>query len=129
MTPSASGGQPAQILFMKKDKLPIHLSTMVLLIVTITYKLVLVLFGLVIMILRPPVEMQFLKPAMPWVYLGVALNVVCVGGMLALVFCPEMTKRIDVYKRQHLHSEKIGNEHRIWSFHPEQYPHRFGRRL
>ncbi len=52
-------GQPAQILFMKKDKLPIHLSTMVLLIVTITYKLVLVLFGLVIMILRPPVEMQF----------------------------------------------------------------------
>ena len=87
-------GQPAQILFMKKDKLPIHLSTMVLLIVTITYKLVLVLFGLVIMILRPPVEMQFLKPAMPWVYLGVALNVVCVGGMLALVFCPEMTKRM-----------------------------------
>ena len=94
VTPSASGGQPAQILFMKKDKLPIHLSTMVLLIVTITYKLVLVLFGLVIMILRPPVEMQFLKPAMPWVYLGVALNVVCVGGMLALVFCPEMTKRM-----------------------------------
>ncbi|MFQ7738102.1 MAG: lysylphosphatidylglycerol synthase domain-containing protein, partial [Emergencia timonensis] len=34
VTPSASGGQPAQILFMKKDKLPIHLSTMVLLIVT-----------------------------------------------------------------------------------------------
>ncbi len=31
---------------------------------------------------------------MPWVYLGVALNVVCVGGMLALVFCPEMTKRM-----------------------------------
>ena len=94
VTPSATGGQPAQILFMKKDKLPIHMSTMVLLVVTITYKLVLVIFGIVVMILRPPVEMQFLKPAMPWVYLGVALNVICVGGMLVLVFCPKMTKRM-----------------------------------
>ena len=42
ITPSATGGQPAQLYFMKKDKLSLPTSTMVLLIVTITYKLVLV---------------------------------------------------------------------------------------
>ena len=46
ITPSASGGQPAQIYYMKKKKIPIPVSTQVLLIVTITYKLVLVLLGL-----------------------------------------------------------------------------------
>ena len=41
ITPSASGGQPMQIYFMKKDKLPIPVTTLVLMIVTITYKAVL----------------------------------------------------------------------------------------
>lgn len=42
ITPSATGGQPAQIYYMKKEKIPIPVSTLVLMIVTITYKLVLV---------------------------------------------------------------------------------------
>ena len=51
ITPSASGGQPMQIYFMKKDKLPIPVTTLVLMIVTITYKAVLVVIGIVIWIL------------------------------------------------------------------------------
>ncbi|MGN0658292.1 MAG: YbhN family protein [Emergencia sp.] len=94
VTPSASGGQPAQVVFMKKDGLPIHLSSLVLLIVTITYKLVLVIFGLAVLILRPAREMAFLQPAIGWIWLGIALNVLCVGGMLALVFCPGLTHRL-----------------------------------
>ena len=45
ITPSATGGQPAQIYYMKKEKIPIPVSTLVLMIVTITYKLVLVVIG------------------------------------------------------------------------------------
>ena len=45
ITPSASGGQPMQIFYMKKDKLPIPVTTLVLMIVTITYKAVLVVIG------------------------------------------------------------------------------------
>ena len=40
-----------QIYFMKKDKLPIPVTTLVLMIVTITYKAVLVVIGIVIWIL------------------------------------------------------------------------------
>ena len=50
ITPSASGGQPAQIYYMKKEKIPIPVSTLVLMIVTITYKLVLVVIGVVLTI-------------------------------------------------------------------------------
>ena len=46
ITPSATGGQPAQIYYMKKEKIPIPVSTLVLMIVTITYKMVLVVIGL-----------------------------------------------------------------------------------
>ena len=94
VTPSATGGQPAQVLFMKKDKLPVHLSTLVLLLVTITYKLVLVIIGIAVLILRPVSVMHCLAPVMRWIWLGIFLNVLCVGGMLCLVFSPGLAKRI-----------------------------------
>ena len=46
ITPSASGGQPMLIYYMRKNKIPIPVSTLVLMIVTITYKSVLVVIGL-----------------------------------------------------------------------------------
>ena len=90
ITPSATGGQPAQLYFMKKDKLSLPTSTMVLLIVTITYKLVL-------MILRPEPVWELLKPIYGWCYLGIFLNVVCVFGMLILVFHPTLASRIVLF--------------------------------
>lgn len=51
ITPSASGGQPAQVYYMKKEDIPIPISTMVLLIITIIYKMVLVLLGVALVIL------------------------------------------------------------------------------
>ena len=97
ITPSATGGQPAQLYFMKKDKLSLPTSTMVLLIVTITYKLVLVVLGLLVMILRPEPVWELLKPIYGWCYLGIFLNVVCVFGMLILVFHPTLASRIVLF--------------------------------
>ena len=45
ITPSASGGQPMQIYYMKKEKVSIPVATVILMIVTITYKFVLVAIG------------------------------------------------------------------------------------
>ncbi len=86
VTPSASGGQPMQLVYMKKDGIPISLASYILLIVTIGYKLVLVLLGATVMLLRPNKLMQFLKPAWGWFILGIVLNVVVVGFMLLLLF-------------------------------------------
>lgn len=97
VTPSATGGQPAQVVFMKKDGIPIHLSALVLLIVTITYKLVLVIIGLAVLAARPARIMGFLRPAMGWIWLGIALNVICISVMLALVFCPKLTRSLAMF--------------------------------
>lgn len=86
ITPSASGGQPMQVVAMRKDKIPVAVSAVVLAIITITYKAVLVLIGLVILILRPASIMGYLNGVEWIVYLGLILNVVCIGLLFLLVF-------------------------------------------
>ncbi|MCQ2547863.1 MAG: flippase-like domain-containing protein [Clostridia bacterium] len=94
ITPSASGGQPMQLVFMKKDKIPMHTSSLALLVVTIGYKLVLVIVGAIVLIFRPKALMVYLEPVMFWMYLGMALNVIIIGGMLCLIFFPRFTKKL-----------------------------------
>lgn len=94
ITPSATGGQPAQLYFMKRDKLSLSISTLVLMVVTITYKAVLVVIGLLVVIVRPHMIMTYLSPVIGWCYLGVALNVFCVAFMMLLVFHPTMAENI-----------------------------------
>ncbi len=96
ITPSATGGQPAQVYYMKKDRIPIPESTLILMIVTITYKLVLVVLGVLILIIRPSRVMHYLDPVLFWMYLGLALNVFCVVFMMILVFHPKLAKWIMV---------------------------------
>lgn len=92
ITPSASGGQPAQIYYMKKDNIPISVATLVLMIVTITYKTVLIVLGAVVLLMRPPEIMNYLQPVLGWCYIGIALNVVAVSLILLLAFHPTMAK-------------------------------------
>lgn len=96
ITPSASGGQPMQIFYMKKDKLPIPVTTLVLMIVTITYKAVLVVIGLVICLFGGGFLRGYLGDYMWVFYLGVGLNVFCVTFMMILVFAPGLSKWIMV---------------------------------
>lgn len=94
ITPSASGGQPLQIIAMRKDRIPVAVSTVVLAIVTITYKLVLVIIGVVVMALRPKALMVYLEPVQSVIYLGLALNIICIVILLMLVFCPKLVRVI-----------------------------------
>lgn len=97
VTPSASGGQPAQIYFMKKDGLSISVSSLILMIVTITYKLVLVVIGAVVLIFRPSGIMIYLEPVIGWCYLGILLNIICIAVMFLLTFHPTMAKKIVIW--------------------------------
>ena len=88
ITPSASGGQPMQVFYMRRDGIPGAVSTVVLAIVTITYKLVLVVVGLAVMLLRPSDVISRLGEAEALVYIGLALNVVFIAILLTAVFHP-----------------------------------------
>ena len=90
ITPSASGGQPMQMVYMHRDGIPAAVSTVVLVIVTIVYKTVLVLIGLAVTILRPAAIIDCLGDVEPLIYLGVALNVIVVALLLLAVFRPSL---------------------------------------
>ena len=94
ITPSASGGQPMQVVAMRRDGIPVAVSTVVLAIVTITYKLVLVLAGALMFLIRPQRLMVYLDPVAPILYLGMGLNVVCVAGLLLAVFHPNLVRTL-----------------------------------
>jgi uncharacterized protein (TIRG00374 family) len=92
VTPSASGGQRMQVIAMKKDKIPVASSTVVLAIVTITYKLVLVLSGLAVLLIRPEGIMKYLEPVETIMYVGLTLNLICIAILLNLVFYPKTVR-------------------------------------
>ena len=81
---------------MKKDKLPIPVTTLILMIVTITYKAVLVVIGVLICFLGGDFLRGYLGDYMWVFYLGVGLNVFCVTFMMILVFAPGLAKWIMV---------------------------------
>ncbi len=76
--PFRSGGQPAQIYYMSKDGLDVSISTLVLMIVTITYKAVLVLVGFVVLIFMSPTVHTYMGASRYLLYLGMGLNVIAV---------------------------------------------------
>lgn len=92
VTPSATGGQPAQLYFMKKDGIGLTVCAMVLVIVTITYKMVLVAAGAVVFIFRPSEIIMYLSPVTWWCFLGMALNTICIIIMFTFVFNPVFAK-------------------------------------
>ena len=111
ITPSATGGQPAQIYYMKKEKIPIPVSTLVLMIVTITYKMVLVVIGLGLMIFGRGFIRTHMYDIRHIFYLGTGLNVCCVASMLLLVFHPVLARSIlvkgmELLEKMHLMRHK-----------------------
>lgn len=94
VTPSASGGQPMQVVAMRRDGIPGALSAVVLAIVTITYKMVLVILGIGVLIFRPDSIVVFLDDVEPLMYIGLTLNVVFIALLLAAIFYPNWLRAL-----------------------------------
>lgn len=93
ITPSASGGQPMQVVAMRRDKIPGAVSTVMLAIVTVTYKLVLVLIGVVVLLFRPQPIIGYLEEVEALMYVGLALNIIAISALLTLVFHPAVIRK------------------------------------
>lgn len=91
ITPSASGGQPAQMYYMKRrNKIMVGESTPLLMIVTIAYKGVLVLIGAFIVAFNISDITHYIKGAGIYIYLGLIANVVLLIFMVILLIKPEI---------------------------------------
>ena len=94
ITPASTGGQPAQIYYMKKSKIPVPVATVVLMIVTITFKFVLVVIGLFLVFFQQGFIDKYLSGILPIFYLGIVLNFVVVAAMMILTFDQNLAKNI-----------------------------------
>ena len=53
ITPSATGGQPVQLYYMTKDKIPVRKSYITLILNTIYFKVIVILLGIIALIFKP----------------------------------------------------------------------------
>ena len=93
ITPSATGGQPMQIYFMKKEDIPVPIATVILLVVPISYKFVLVVVGIGLWLFAGGFLAEYVAEARWVFYLGILLNVGCVILMCVVVFHPSFAKK------------------------------------
>ncbi len=94
ITPAAGGGQPAQIYYMRKDGLNPGITTPILIIVTICYKLVLVIAGIALFILRPRSLYIMDDAAIVWAVIGWCVNVVVITFFCLLIVCPRQVEKV-----------------------------------
>ena len=94
ITPSATGGQPAQLLAMKKDGLPLGSSTFSLMAVALFYKLILALLGLGILFFWKKGLAGYLGNYMGFYYLGLFLNSLLVLLLLLVMLHGKWMERL-----------------------------------
>ena len=118
ITPSATGGQPMQIYYMKRQNIDIPTATIILMLVTIEYKFVLVFIGLAVALFGQGLVQTLTGEVQFFLYLGIGLNVFCVTLMCFLVFVPDTAKFLimkgfALLKKLHLMKEKNNRTERL----------------
>ena len=95
ITPSATGGQPMQLYYLKRDGNSWSLSSVVLMTVALMYKLVLVLFGVGILIFwNGPLQDYLGRFYYRLFLLGLLLNTLLVVGLLMVMFTPSVIRML-----------------------------------
>ena len=86
VTPSATGGQPAQVYYMNKDGLDISVASLVLMVVTVAYKgVLLILSGLAFLTERGFIQKNLGSVRYILIY-GIAVNGIFIAFLLVVIF-------------------------------------------
>ena len=96
ITPSASGGQPMQIVYMKRDGIKIGYSTLITWIVTICYKSALVILGTIFLIFKHDYCEAALGDWRWLLILGYVLNVGLLVGMIFVLAKPLYARKLGI---------------------------------
>lgn len=94
ITPSATGGQPVQMYYMKSDGVPLTESSLVLMIVTIAYKAVLLLLAAVMLVVNSEFVMAHITGIEFIMIFGILVNIIVIGFLFLLVFRQSFAKKL-----------------------------------
>lgn len=94
ITPSASGGQPAQVYYMKRDNINISHSSLSLLIITVVFQIVMLVFGLFMYFLKYDFIAQNVR-GIKWLMIyGVVINIILIALIFATIFSKKTITKI-----------------------------------
>jgi len=97
ITPSSTGGQPAQAYYMHKDGIPFTKSSVTLLLNTITFKLVLLIMGLFAVIFYPSLIFNNSTLFTIIFVFGVVVNIAMIIACLMLMYSKHWVKSIALF--------------------------------
>ena len=107
ITPSASGGQPMQVIYMNSDGVNMGASSVALLFWTIIYKIALIVIELAVFLISPGFARHYLGKYM-WLFIvGIAVNVVSIFLYSIIVFSKNGAKNIAYFCTWLLHKLRI----------------------
>lgn len=96
ITPSSSGGQPAQMYYMKKDGVKIGLSTLIMLLITIAYKAVLVILGIVLFVWKNDTVVEYADNFTWLLLVGLVLNIVFIILLGVAFLRPSWARKLGI---------------------------------
>ena len=94
ITPSATGGQPAQIYYMSKDGVPAAHGSLNMMLIAVCYQTVTFLYALAAFLLLPQVRSALGGGLGLLLLYGGAVMVVLTAGMLSMMFLPGPARRL-----------------------------------
>lgn len=94
ITPSSTGGQPAQVYFMNKDDIPVSHSTLALLVELMGYQLALGLLAIVGFVLNFDILVHHLGNIKFLVFLGIGVNLIIISALTVVIFSEKLARRI-----------------------------------
>lgn len=108
ITPSATGGQPMQLYYMRQDGNALSSASVVLMTVAVMYKFVLVLTGIGVLLFGGQLLKNYFGGYV-WLYLlGLFLNIAVVAALMLVMFLPGIIKAV------FLRAEKLLVRLRLW---------------
>ncbi|WP_313134246.1 lysylphosphatidylglycerol synthase transmembrane domain-containing protein [Anaerocolumna sp.] len=86
ITPSASGGQPAQIYYMKQDKIPIAVSSVTIFFIVYVYQITMILSGFIMTLLRFSQSIYFINKLRYLFIYGFVINTGVIFILFSLMY-------------------------------------------
>ena len=107
ITPSSSGGQPAQVYFMNRGKIPVSISSLSLMILLFAHQLVIVVFGIIGLFSKMDYAVTFKSGMNLLLLYGFLSNTFILLGILMLVIAPKTVFKIVNFFGRLLYKVKI----------------------
>lgn len=94
ITPSSTGGQPAQLYYMKKDKANIGIASLMLIEVTIAYKATLIFLGILMLLIKKKFVFHYLGKYIGFFYFGIIMNIIVVLVLAMLLYHTKALRKL-----------------------------------